>query len=185
MYAKKKVQSFCIIRIIRFVGQYHFRENSRSLTAMVACVLGVVARVLHAHFSTFPIRPWLPIPLPSPRTCTTLYMPSLTVFWSNTQTLHDYLPRPGLVKGQWSREEDELLMSLVNEGHKNWGTLASRVPGRTSKQCRERWCHHLDPRIVKGDWTEEEDQTIVAMHAEIGNKWATIAQVRSGLVLFP
>ena len=88
--------------------------------------------------------------------------------------------RPGLVKGQWSREEDELLTAVFNEGHKNWGALAARIPGRTSKQCRERWCHHLDPRIVKGKWTAEEDQTIVSMHQEMGNKWATIAQVGVG-----
>lgn len=94
-----------------------------------------------------------------------------------TLTARCFFPSPGLVKGQWSREEDKLLMSLVNEGHKNWGTLSSRVPGRTSKQCRERWCHHLDPKIVKGDWTREEDDTILSMHAEIGNKWAAIAQV--------
>lgn len=71
-------------------------------------------------------------------------------------------------------------MSLVTEGHKNWGTLAAHIPGRTSKQCRERWCHHLDPRIVKGDWTQEEDQIIVSLHGQLGNKWATIAQVLSG-----
>lgn len=70
-----------------------------------------------------------------------------------------------------------MLISLMNEGHKNWGSLSSRIPGRTSKQCRERWCHHLDPSIIKGEWTEQEDQMIVVMHEEIGNKWATIAQV--------
>lgn len=81
------------------------------------------------------------------------------------------------MKGQWSREEDELLISLMNEEHQNWGSLSTRIPGRTSKQCRERWCHHLDPNIVKGGWTKEEDQTILSMHEEFGNKWATIAQV--------
>ena len=81
------------------------------------------------------------------------------------------------MKGQWSREEDEMLTAVYNEGHKNWGALAARIPGRTSKQCRERWCHHLDPRIVKGKWTAEEDRMIISMHREMGNKWATIAQV--------
>lgn len=99
---------------------------------------------------------------------------------SVTRALRAYIRcrrSPGLVKGQWSRREDDLLTSLVNEGHKNWGTLATRIPGRTSKQCRERWCHHLDPRIVKGEWTQEEDSAIVSLHEEMGNKWATIAQV--------
>ncbi|CAN0519602.1 unnamed protein product, partial [Ectocarpus sp. 12 AP-2014] len=87
---------------------------------------------------------------------------------------------PGLVKGQWTPEEDKLLVSIVNEGHKNWGSLSARVPGRTSKQCRERWCHHLDPRIVKGGWTEEEDQIIISLQQQMGNKWAQIAQHLDG-----
>ncbi|CAN0465059.1 unnamed protein product, partial [Ectocarpus sp. 12 AP-2014] len=87
---------------------------------------------------------------------------------------------PGLVKGQWTPEEDKLLVSIVNEGHKNWGSLSARVPGRTSKQCRERWCHHLDPRIVKGGWTEEEDQIIIFLQRQMGNKWAQIAQHLDG-----
>ncbi len=45
---------------------------------------------------------------------------------------------PGLIKGQWTPEEDQLLLSAVavNEGgkHKNWGTVSNRIPGRTSKQ---------------------------------------------------
>eukprot|EP00903_Cladosiphon_okamuranus_P008416 g8092.t1 len=87
---------------------------------------------------------------------------------------------PGLVKGQWTPEEDQLLVSVVNEGHKNWGSLSARIPGRTSKQCRERWCHHLDPRIVKGQWTAAEDEIIVSMQKQIGNKWAQIAQQLDG-----
>jgi hypothetical protein len=64
--------------------------------------------------------------------------------------------KPGLVKGQWSAQEDAMLVTLVSEGFKNWGQLAAHMPGRTSKQCRERWCHHLDPSIKKGDYTPEE-----------------------------
>lgn len=57
---------------------------------------------------------------------------------------------PGLVKGHWRPDEDELLKELVAEGRKNWGQVATRIPGRTSKQCRERWYNHLDPSIVRG-----------------------------------
>ena len=63
---------------------------------------------------------------------------------------------PGLVKGPWSPEEDTMLVALVNKNYKNWGDLALDMPGRTSKQCRERWCHALDPAIVKGAYTAEE-----------------------------
>ncbi|CAN0427782.1 unnamed protein product, partial [Ectocarpus fasciculatus] len=47
--------------------------------------------------------------------------------------------------------------------------------GRTSKQCRERWCHHLDPSINKGAYTEVEDDIIIETQAELGNRWSQIA----------
>lgn len=47
--------------------------------------------------------------------------------------------------------------------------------GRTSKQCRERWCHHLNPDINKGPYTEQEDETILKVHEKLGNKWSLIA----------
>ncbi|CAN0567016.1 unnamed protein product, partial [Ectocarpus sp. 12 AP-2014] len=47
--------------------------------------------------------------------------------------------------------------------------------GRTSKQCRERWCHHLDPSINKGAYTEEEDNIIIETQAKLGNRWSQIA----------
>ena len=30
--------------------------------------------------------------------------------------------------------------------------IADLFPGRTGKQCRERWHNHLNPGIKKGDW---------------------------------
>ncbi|RLN79345.1 hypothetical protein BBJ28_00018926 [Nothophytophthora sp. Chile5] len=65
--------------------------------------------------------------------------------------------KPGLVKGHWSFEEDQVLEYLVTQGCNNWGQIAERIPGRTPKQCRERWKNHLDPAINKGPYTEEED----------------------------
>jgi len=88
--------------------------------------------------------------------------------------------KPGLVKGQWSAQEDAMLVTLVSESFKNWGQLAAHMPGRTSKQCRERWCHHLDPSIKKGEYTSDEDKTILDMQAKNGNKWAQIAQMLPG-----
>lgn len=42
--------------------------------------------------------------------------------------------RPGLVKGAWSLEEDENLVTLIGQGFTNWSELASHTPGRTAKQ---------------------------------------------------
>lgn len=88
--------------------------------------------------------------------------------------------KPGLVKGHWSFEEDQILEYLVTQGCNNWGQIAERIPGRTPKQCRERWKNHLDPAINKGPYTEEEDQVILEAQARLGNKWSQIAQLLKG-----
>ena len=47
--------------------------------------------------------------------------------------------QPDLKKGRWSREEDEALKTLVQEVNFQWREIARLMPGRSSKQCRERW----------------------------------------------
>ncbi|OHT06712.1 hypothetical protein TRFO_25174 [Tritrichomonas foetus] len=50
------------------------------------------------------------------------------------------------------------------------------MPGRLAKQCRERWCNHLDPNIKRTSWTPEEDLIIIETIRKIGTKWADIAR---------
>ncbi|CAK4086713.1 unnamed protein product [Aphanomyces euteiches] len=88
--------------------------------------------------------------------------------------------KPGLVKGHWSFEEDKILEVLVKQSVNNWGQIAEQIPGRTPKQCRERWRNHLDPSINKGPYSEEEDQLILSNQARLGNKWSQIAQMLPG-----
>ncbi|CAM9688291.1 unnamed protein product, partial [Discosporangium mesarthrocarpum] len=33
--------------------------------------------------------------------------------------------------------------------------IATHFPGRSGKQCRERWLNHLDTRVKKSLWTSE------------------------------
>ncbi|OQR94008.1 myb-like DNA-binding protein [Achlya hypogyna] len=88
--------------------------------------------------------------------------------------------KPGLVKGHWSFEEDKILEVLVKQSCNNWGQIAEQIPGRTPKQCRERWRNHLDPSINKGPYTAEEDKVILSAQARLGNKWSQIAQLLPG-----
>ena len=45
-----------------------------------------------------------------------------------------------LAKGPWSTEEDVALEKMVKEhGAMQWSAVACHLPGRSSKQCRERW----------------------------------------------
>eukprot|EP00937_MAST-01D_sp_MAST-1D-sp2_P007897 g7897.t1 len=101
---------------------------------------------------------------------------------SDVQCLHRWqkVLRPGLVKGAWTKEEDETVIRCIQAGITKWSEIAERVPGRIGKQCRERWFNHLDPSIKKGGWTEEEDRTLIEAQAKIGNRWNEIAKLIPG-----
>ena len=56
-----------------------------------------------------------------------------------------------------------------------WRTIANKMPGRSGKQCRERWSYSLRPNIKKGDWSQTEDQLLDTLQRQLGNKWTMIA----------
>lgn len=101
---------------------------------------------------------------------------------SDVQCLHRWqkVLRPGLVKGPWTTEEDQTIIKCINAGITKWSEIAEKIPGRIGKQCRERWFNHLDPRIKKGGWTEEEDATLIEAQNRLGNRWCKIAELIPG-----
>ncbi|KAH7532952.1 hypothetical protein FEM48_Zijuj04G0078000 [Ziziphus jujuba var. spinosa] len=85
--------------------------------------------------------------------------------------------KDGLKKGAWSLEEDEKLRAYVqNYGHPNWRELP-KLAGlmRCGKSCRLRWINYLRPDVKRGNYTKEEENIILELHEEIGNKWSAIA----------
>ncbi|KAH6789833.1 hypothetical protein C2S51_004839 [Perilla frutescens var. frutescens] len=85
------------------------------------------------------------------------------------------------IKGPWSPEEDKRLRELVQQhGARNWSLISKSIPGRSGKSCRLRWCNQLSPEVEHRPFTVEEDDIILKAHAEIGNKWATIARRLNG-----
>jgi hypothetical protein len=85
-------------------------------------------------------------------------------------------------------QEDAKLIGIVEEwAAKNsasrsvrWRSIAERMPGRSGKQCRERWNYSLRPNIKKGGWTESEESLIIQLQKKIGNSWTTIAESLPG-----
>ena len=74
-----------------------------------------------------------------------------------------------------------LVLKLVEKnGPQKWTFIADHLPGRIGKQCRERWHNHLNPRIKKSSWSDEEEWLLFLHHKAAGNKWADIAKSLPG-----
>ncbi|KAG6664698.1 transcription factor MYB4-like [Carya illinoinensis] len=83
----------------------------------------------------------------------------------------------GLKKGPWTTEEDQILMSFIQKyGHENWRALPKQAGLlRCGKSCRLRWINYLRPDIKRGNFSTEEEETILKLHEMLGNKWSAIA----------
>ncbi|CAN8074643.1 unnamed protein product [Agarophyton chilense] len=105
--------------------------------------------------------------------------PSIRLF--NTPYSITKRPRKrGTVKRLWTPQEDDRLRRLAKLRPENWNVIAESLPGRTGKQCRERWLNHLQDGIRKGFWTAKEDEIIILEQARRGNRWSDIARLLPG-----
>ncbi|KAG5596983.1 hypothetical protein H5410_038215 [Solanum commersonii] len=83
----------------------------------------------------------------------------------------------GRKKGTWTPEEDRKLAAYITKyGSWNWRQLPKYAGlARCGKSCRLRWMNYLRPNVKRGNYTKEEDEIILNLHAQLGNKWSAIA----------
>ena len=94
----------------------------------------------------------------------------------------DRLRKGQAVRGRWESAEDEALKRAIKElGDKCWKKISQRVCGRTGIQCLHRWTKILKPGLIKGPWTDEEDQKLKNWVSQEGpNKWSDCAKIIPG-----
>ncbi|XP_022717850.1 transcription factor MYB14-like [Durio zibethinus] len=82
-----------------------------------------------------------------------------------------------LKKGTWSPDEDQKLITyIMRHGIWNWNEMPKYAGlARSGKSCRLRWMNYLRPNIKRGNFTREEDETIVQLQKMLGNRWSAIA----------
>ncbi|KAH7836994.1 hypothetical protein Vadar_008306 [Vaccinium darrowii] len=83
----------------------------------------------------------------------------------------------GLKRGPWTIEEDRILINYITAyGHGNWRALPKQAGLlRCGKSCRLRWTNYLRPDIKRGNFSREEEETILELHEKLGNRWSAIA----------
>jgi len=81
-------------------------------------------------------------------------------------------------RSKFTADEDRVLwFQVMRHGDLHWGLIAAGVPGRSVRQCRERWRHYLAPGLASAPWTDAEDAVLEARHRELGPRWKAIAAV--------
>lgn len=83
----------------------------------------------------------------------------------------------------WTEEEDVRLYRLASEGSPDWAAISAQFPTKTTHQLMERWSKVLNPSLVKGNWTREEDQKIlnwVRIHGT--SSWTKLAETMPGRI---
>ena len=81
------------------------------------------------------------------------------------------------MSNSWNEADDNLLRSLVAQHNKQWNIIASYFPSKTPSQVASRWEKYLDPNLIKGAFTEEEDNLIRKFVADHGPRcWQRVTE---------
>ena len=106
----------------------------------------------------------------------------------------------------WSREDDQELITLINDALKQigyeggildiksiqesskvvkllqWDVICSKFSNksRTPKDLKKRWTGSLDPNVKKGRWTKEEDELLLKSYEKHGPHWLAVAMEIEG-----
>ncbi len=85
-------------------------------------------------------------------------------------------------KGYWTKEEDTLLIELIDKySDKKWKYISNQIKTRSPLQCLQRWTKILKPGLVKGPWTEKENNILKTHVNKNGpTNWSICSQLIPG-----
>ena len=79
---------------------------------------------------------------------------------------------------KWTEDEDNLLRQLVQLHGKQWSIIASKMENRTASQVSSRWEKCIDPSLLKGPFSHEEDQIVIDYVNKHGpSNWPRLAEI--------
>ncbi|KAK8463575.1 hypothetical protein SEVIR_1G381300v4 [Setaria viridis] len=82
----------------------------------------------------------------------------------------------------WTAEEDARLERLAREhGCRHWRRVAaSLLTGRSSRQCRDRWRHHLARDVYHRPFTARDDDDLARLYVRHAGRWRDISRAVHG-----
>ena len=84
-------------------------------------------------------------------------------------------PEQSTLRKRFTPNEDMLLKTIAMRGIMSWDEIAKYLPGRTGRQCRDRYNNYLNKTVIHKNWTEEEDQIIIEKYKQYGPRWTVIS----------
>jgi hypothetical protein len=87
----------------------------------------------------------------------------------------------GVVRHFFTADEDALLCRVMQDlPFTRWIDIASQLPGRSARQCRDRWMNYLSPANKNEAWTTAEDDLLLEKVNELGSRWSLISKYFNG-----
>ncbi|XP_020204484.1 transcription factor MYB35 [Cajanus cajan] len=85
-------------------------------------------------------------------------------------------------RGVWTAEEDRNKLAFGSKhGSGNWTSVPKKARlKRCGKSCRLRWSNCPRPDLKHDNFTTQEEDLIIKLHAAIGSRWSIIAQQLPG-----
>ncbi|CAN6252729.1 unnamed protein product [Urochloa humidicola] len=81
----------------------------------------------------------------------------------------------------WTLEEDARLERLAREhGARHWRRVASLLPGRSPRQCRDRWHHHLARDVYHRPFTARDDDDLARLYVRHAGRWREMSRAAHG-----
>jgi hypothetical protein len=105
----------------------------------------------------------------------------LTFMMSSDEPMQPVPRHTHSLKRRFTTAEDAALQHLVKTlGHRNWEQIAQVLPGRTARQCRERYENYLTEIVSTSPWTTADDERLARIANDCGHRWTEMAKYFPG-----